>query len=140
MGFQSVTLLGNIGTVKTNTLPSGDKVVNFTVAINTSWTGNDGQKHDKTTWWSCAWFGQRAEKTAQYIEVGREYLVIGTPEDAETYVDRDGNTRVKNKVRVTDFQFTQGKGRGEDQGSGQASSNRQQAPAVAELRDEDIPF
>jgi single-strand DNA-binding protein len=49
--YQNLTLIGNLGTDPTmRYTPSGVAVADFTLAVNRSWTGQDGQQQNKTTW------------------------------------------------------------------------------------------
>ncbi|MYC96178.1 MAG: single-stranded DNA-binding protein [Caldilineaceae bacterium SB0661_bin_32] len=47
--YQQITLVGNLGNdPKMQYAPSGDPVTRFSVATSRSWTGQDGQRQEKT--------------------------------------------------------------------------------------------
>ena len=49
--YQQITLIANLGRdPEMRYTPSGVAVTSFSVAVNRSWTGQDGQRQDKTTW------------------------------------------------------------------------------------------
>jgi len=57
--------------------PSGQPVVNLSVATSRKWTGSDGQQHNETVWWRVTVWGKQAEVCNQYLSKGRAVLVEG---------------------------------------------------------------
>ena len=147
--FQQLMLIGNLGSdPEMRYTPNGTPVTNFRMAVNKSWTGQDGQRHDKTTWFRVAVWGRQAESTAQYLAKGRQVMVIGEIDEPSTWTDRDGNTRASLEVRAFTVKFIGGRGdavAGSGYGSDQmgAAGGGDQTSAVGggdTVSDEDIPF
>ena len=140
--YQQITLVGNLGN-DTEMLytTSGVPVDSFSLAVSSSWVGQDGQRQEKTTWFRVTAWRKLAETVSQYLSKGRQVLVIGEIEEARTYTDRDGNTRAALEVTAQTVRFI-GQ-RGDAGGSQEMGSNYSGAPAAAsnqEVQDEDIPF
>jgi single-strand DNA-binding protein len=94
-----VTLIGNLGgdpsLVYTN---SGAAVANFSIAINTSYTGKDGNKVDKPPYWFdvVAW-RQLAENVAESLTQGDRVIVSGKLEVSK-WETEDGQKRSAVKI------------------------------------------
>ena len=64
--YQQITLIGNLGRdPEMRYTPSGVAVTSFSVAVNRSWTGQDGQRQDKTTWFRVSAWRRQAETCNQ---------------------------------------------------------------------------
>ena len=49
--YQQITIVGNLGQdPEMRYTASGVPVTSFSVAVSKRWTGQDGQKQEKTTW------------------------------------------------------------------------------------------
>lgn len=48
------------------TLPSGDEVVNLSLATKESWEGTGGQPMENTQWHRLVFYGQRAQRASSY--------------------------------------------------------------------------
>lgn len=108
--YQQITLLGNVGNQpELRYTPSGVAVCSFSLAVNRSWTGQDGQRQDKTTWFRVSVWQKQAEAVAEYLAKGRQVLVVGEMEDARAYTDKDGNARASLEVRANTVRFLGGK-------------------------------
>lgn len=147
--YQQITLVGNLGNdPEMRYTPSGVPVASFSLAVNRSWTGQDGQRQDKTTWFRISVWNKQAEIVSQYLTKGRQVLVVGEMEEARAFTDRDGNLRASLEVRANSVRFLGQRGdnmSGDSGGSfGNSSSNYSSSPASssqgADIQDEDIPF
>lgn len=78
------TFAGNVGRADLRSTPSGQMVLNFSVAVRTGW----GDK-EKTLWVACALWGERAEKLAPYVVKGTRLTVSGDV-DVRQYEAKDG--------------------------------------------------
>ena len=135
--YQQITLIGNLGNKpEMRYTPSGTAVVNFSLAVNRKWTGNDGQQQEKTTWFRITAWERRAEVVSQYLDKGRRVLVVGEVTEARPYTDRDGNQRASIEVHAFDIKFLDGRGQEQDGGTNGTTGAGQ--PAEAEPAD--IPF
>ena len=127
--------------------PSGVAVTNFSVATSRSWTGQDGQRQEKTVWFRVAAWDRLAETSNQYLTKGQRVLVVGEMEEPSTWTDREGNTRASLEVRARTVRFLNTRAENEALASGMGQSGGQDAPMgdgpdgdPAPGGEEDIPF
>ena len=151
-GFNKVVLMGNLTRdPETRTTPSGQSVTSFSLAVNRSWRGADGQQQEAVSYIDCTAWGKAGEIIAQYMSKGRALLVSGRL-DQRSWDDKDsGQKRSKVEVVVEDFNFVDGgqggsnnDGGSTSRASSSASSSKKSAPA-ADVDDQpidlsDIPF
>lgn len=150
-GFNKVTLMGNLTRdPETRTTPGGQSVTSFSLAVNRSWRGADGQQQESVSYIDCTAWGKAGEIITQYMSKGRALLVHGRL-DQRTWDDKEsGQKRSKVEVVVEDFNFVDGGQGGGDGGSAprqssNASTSKKPAPAAADADDQpidlsDIPF
>ncbi|MCY4092527.1 MAG: single-stranded DNA-binding protein, partial [Caldilineaceae bacterium] len=93
--------------------PGGTPVTNFSVATSRSWTGQDGQRQDRTVWFRVAAWERLAETCNQYLTKGQRVLVVGEMEEPTTWTDREGNTRASLEVRARTVRFLNTRAEGE---------------------------
>ena len=134
--FQKLILVGNLGRdPELRFTPQGRAVTNFSVATNESWTGQDGQKNERTTWFRVSVWGKSAEACAQYLSKGRQVLVEGRLNiDSETggpriWTSQDGAPRASFEVTAFNVKFL---------GNGGAAAPVEADTELSE--DTDIPF
>jgi len=112
--YQQITLIGNLGRdPEMRYTPSGTPVTSFNVAVNRSWTGQDGQRQDKTTWFRISAWQRLAETCNQFLTKGQRVLVVGEVEEPSTWTDREGNTRASLEVRARTVRFLNTRAEGE---------------------------
>jgi single-strand DNA-binding protein len=165
-----VILVGNLGRdPEVRTLPSGDRVVSFSLATTESWRDkNTGERKDRTEWHNISIFNENLGKIAeQYCRKGSKIYLEGQLATRE-YTDKDGNQR-----KVTDIVLQRFRGEltlldskggrdgdydsqsfgGRDSGGSfgrsspmeRSGAERRQAPSsgggrLSEQLDDDIPF
>ena len=146
-GFNKVILMGNLTRdPETKTTPSGQNVTNFSLAVNRTWKGADGNQQESVSYINCVAWGKPGEIIAQYVQKGSPLLVSGRL-DQRSWDDKEtGQKRSTVEVNVEDFNFIGSGGQGSSGGDGnnQSSSQSQAAPA-ADIDDRpidlsDIPF
>src|SRR5690348_11690183 len=109
--YQQIMLIGNLGNdPEMRYTPSGVPVASFSLAVNRTWTGQDGQRQDKTTWFRVTTWRKQAEIVSQYLTKGSKVMVIGEIEEARPYTDRDGNQRASLEVTAQTVKFLSGRG------------------------------
>jgi single-strand DNA-binding protein len=124
--FNKVILLGNLtrdpqlSYLPTNQTP----VVDFGMAMNRKWTGQDGSQREETCFVDCRCFGRQAETINKYCSKGSPLLVEGRL-TFDTWQAQDGSKRSKHRVTVMNFQFIGGGQRAG--GGGQEGYGGQQA-------------
>jgi single-strand DNA-binding protein len=128
---QQVTVVGNLGQDATmEYTPSGVPYTRLSVAVNESWTGADGVKHDKTTWWRATCWRKLAEIAGQYCTKGKLVLITANKIESKHYVDKNGEVRNTLECTVETLRLLGSKQDGP--GTPVDSGN--------EVREEDIPF
>lgn len=120
---------------------SGVSVCRFSIAVNRSYTGSDGER--KTDFFNCvAWRGL-GENVARYAKKGNKVAVNGSLEQ-RTYEDTQGVKRTVFDVIAQDVEFLTPKGSGNQDGEYDApapsSGERKRASLQAFDDDADIPF
>ncbi len=116
--FNKILLIGNLTRdPQLSYLPSETAVVDFGLAVNRRWTGQDGQSKEETCFVDCRAFGRAAENINKYLSKGRQLFVEGRL-TFNSWTAQDGTKRSKHRVTVENFQFL---GRASDAPSGAAS-------------------
>ena len=138
--YNKVILLGNLTRdPQLSYTPSQTAVVDFGLATNRRWTGQDGSQREETCFVDCRAFGKRAENINKYCTKGRPLLVEGRL-TFESWQSQDGSRRSRLRVTVENFQFVsagqQGGGGSPDvnQGVPESGSEGPLGPS------DDIPF
>ena len=130
-GFNKVILMGNLTRdPETRTTPNGQTVTNFSLAVNRTWKGADGQQNEDVSYIDCVAWGKLGEIIAQYLGKGRAVLVSGRL-DQRSWDDKEsGQKRSKIEVVVEDFNFVgDGAGGGSEGGAGAPRSSSSSKPA-----------
>ena len=146
--YQQITLIGNLGRdPEMKYTPSGAPFTNFSVATSRSWTGEDGQRQEKTVWFRVTAWQRLAETCNQYLAKGRRVLVVGEMEEPYVWTDDSGTSRAILKVRARNVHFlsTRAEADAQDAGTGQhggqpASNGGGPGPEAEKSDEEDIPF
>ena len=128
--FNRVLLLGNLTRdPQLSYLPSQTAVVEFGLAVNRRWTGQDGSQKEETCFVDCRAFGRNAENINKYCKKGRPLFIEGRL-TYDTWTAQDGTRRSKHRVTVMGFQFIGGPG-GPGRAEGVAA---EPAPASGDAR------
>ncbi len=129
-GFNKVILMGNLTRdPEVRTTPNGQSVANFSLAVNRSWKGADGNQQEAVSYIDCVAWGRIGEVIAQYMQKGRPILVSGRLDQRSW--DQEGQKRSKVEVVVEDFNFVGG-GSGGNSGGGDYESNNFNSPSPKE--------
>ncbi len=103
--FQQTIIVGNVGRdPELRFTPGGSAVCDFSVAVNRTWTGADGQQQEKVTWFKVTCWNKLAEVVNQYVTKGRQVLVTGDV-DASAWTDKEGNARATLELNARDVKF-----------------------------------
>ena len=103
---------------------SGSPVCNLSVATDESYTGQDGNKVEKTEWHRITAFQRVAENCANYLTKGSLIYVEGSL-TTRKWQDQQGQDRYTTEIKAQRVQFLDRKGEG--QGDTQQSPSRQQS-------------
>ncbi len=104
--FNKVILMGNLTRdPELRQTQSGASVLGAGLAVNESYTAQDGSKRDNTTFVEVSAFGKTAEVIAKYFRKGDPILIDGRLRQ-ESWTDKQsGQARSKIVVVVERFEF-----------------------------------
>lgn len=151
--FNQVTLMGNLTRdPELRTTPNGQNVCSFSLALNRSYKGADGNWQEATDYIDVVAWGPLGERVAQYLSKGRPALVSGRLQSRSW--EQDGQKRSKVEVVALDVTFLGGPGGGGAPGDGGGaaapapvakSSKKDEDVVIEDIGDEpinldDIPF
>ena len=133
-------------------IPSGQNVCSFSLALNRSYKGSDGEWQEAVDYVDVVAWGPLGERVAQYVTKGRPVLVSGRLQSRQW--EQDGQKRNKLEVIAQDVTFLGGRNDGGEAGGSYESSSapKSSGPAkksedvvVEDIGDEpinldDIPF
>jgi single-strand DNA-binding protein len=109
--FNQVTLMGNLTRdPELRTTPNGTSVCSFSLALNRSYKGADGNWTEATDYVDIVAWGPLGERVAQYLTKGRPALVSGRLQSRNW--EQDGQKRSKVEVVANDVTFLGGPGGG----------------------------
>ncbi len=132
--FNRITIVGNLGRdPETRDLPSGDTLVEISVATTERRRGADGQTSELTTWFRVSLFGKLGETAMQYLRKG-SYVYVDGSLTTRDYTDRDGQPRHVLEVRAREMRMLD---RRED---AQAVAPAESPRALVAAGSPDLPF
>jgi single-strand DNA-binding protein len=107
--FNQVTLMGNLTRdPEPRTIPSGQSVCSFSLALNRSYKNADGEWQETTDYVDVTAWGALGERVAQYVTKGRPVLVSGRLQSRSW--EQDGQKRSKVEVVAQDVTFLGSRG------------------------------
>ncbi|MDQ3123583.1 MAG: single-stranded DNA-binding protein [bacterium] len=120
--FNQVILMGNLTRdPELRTIPSGQSVCSFSLALNRSYKGADGNWQEATDYIDIVAWGPLGERVAQYLSKGRPCLVNGRLQSSSW--EKDGQKRSKVEVNAQDVTFLGGRDGGGENGGSSAPAN-----------------
>ena len=109
--FNQVILMGNLTRdPELRQTPNGQSVCSFSLALNRSYKGADGNWTEATVYIDIVAWGPLGERVAQYLSKGRPCLVNGRMQSRSW--EQDGQKRSKVEVVAQDVTFLGGAGGG----------------------------
>jgi single-strand DNA-binding protein len=137
--FNQVVLMGNLTRdPELRQTPNGQNVCSFSLALNRSYKGADGNWQEATDYIDVVAWGPLGERVAQYLSKGRPCLVNGRLQSRSW--ESDGQKRSKVEVVAQDVTFLGGAGGGSEGGNGggsyQGSSSGSSKPAPSKKKDD----
>ena len=151
-GVNKVILIGNLGKdPEVRATTTGQRVANFSLATSRSWTGQDGQRQEKTEWHSIVVWGKLAEICEKYLQKGKQVYIEGRIE-TRSWQDKEGQTKYKTEI-ICEQMTMLGRAGGEKNGGddksgseggydaprGSAPKDESYEPA-GNVPDDDLPF
>lgn len=130
VSYNRILLMGNLTRdPELRYIPSGTAVANFGLAVNRTYTTQDGEKKEEVCFVDIDVWGKTAENCANYLKKGRLVFIEGTLQ-FRTWETEDGQKRSKHSVRALNIQFLGGR---RDEGGPDVEGMTEEA-------DNDIPF
>ncbi len=83
--------------------PNGKPVCSFSVATNEKYT-KGGESREETTWFKVIVWGKLAEICNQYLDKGRQVLVVGSPRLRE-WEGSDGTKHTSLEINAREVKF-----------------------------------
>ncbi len=116
--FNQVILMGNLTRdPELRQTPNGQNVCSFSLALNRSYKGSDGEWTEATDYVDVVAWGPLGERVSQYLSKGRPCLVNGRLQSRSW--EQDGQKRNKVEVVAQDVTFLGGPGGSNGSGSGE---------------------
>jgi len=137
-GLNKVQIIGNLGRdPEMRFTQDGTPVTNFSVAVNDSWQGRDGEQRERTEWFRIVAWRRLAEITNEYLRQGSRVYVEGRLETRE-WQDREGNDRTTTELIARDLLMLGGR---DNEGSEQIQPENDERPVNDdEITADDLPF
>jgi single-strand DNA-binding protein len=121
-----VILVGNVGRdPETRYMPSGDAMVNLSLATTDQWKDKNGEKQEKTEWHRIVIFGKTAEIAGQYLRKGSQIYIEGRLQTRK-WTDKEGQERYTTEIVADRMQML-----GSRSAGGDAPMDREPAPSAA---------
>jgi single-strand DNA-binding protein len=137
--FNQVVLMGNLTRdPELRQTPNGQNVCSFSLALNRSYKGADGNWQEATDYIDVVAWGPLGERVAQYLSKGRPCLVNGRLQSRSW--EQEGQKRSKVEVVAQDVTFLGGgNGQGGEGGGYQAGGSDSSAPSKPATKKKDDP-
>ena len=143
MSVNKVILLGRVGAdPEVKVMPSGNAVVNISIATNKKFKNKEsGTYEDKTEWHRVVFFNKSAETIGQYVKKGQQLYSEGRLQTRK-YQDKDGIEKYSTDIISDNFTFIGSKS---DSGDSSQYNNQSQGSddfnqSSAAQHDDDVPF
>ncbi|MCA9318632.1 single-stranded DNA-binding protein [Candidatus Saccharibacteria bacterium] len=134
--FNQVILMGNLTRdPELRQTPNGQNVCSFSLALNRSYKGSDGNWQEATDYIDVVAWGPLGERVAQYLSKGRPCLVNGRLQSRSW--EQEGQKRSKVEVVASDVTFL-GAGQGGDGGSYSGGSSSPASPKPSAKKKDDV--
>lgn len=126
-----VILVGNLGRdPEVRRMPSGDAMVNLSIATTDTWKDKGGERQEKTEWHRVVMFGRVAEVAGEYLKKGSQAYFEGRLQTRK-WTDKEGQDKYTTEVVADRMQMlgsrsgSGGGGGGESQSSVKSSGSNE---------------
>ena len=122
-GFSKAIITGNLTRdPELRTTTSGNSVCSFSVAVNRTYKGADGENKEDVSYIDCVAWGKLGEVISNYAKKGSGVLVSGRLSQ-RSFEGKDGVKRSRTEVVAEDFNFIGANPASRDGGSSSYSSS-----------------
>lgn len=105
-----VILIGNIGKdPEIRYMPSGDAMVNLTLATTDNWKDKNGEKQERTEWHRVVIFGKLAEIAGEYLKKGSQVYFEGSLKTRK-WTNKEGQDQYTTEIVADKMQMLGGRG------------------------------
>jgi single-strand DNA-binding protein len=123
-------------------LPTGDAVVNISIAVSEKWKDKQGQKQEKTEWIRCTAFKRQAEVIGEYLKKGSLVHITGKF-TTRKWDNKEGVTQYSTEIVIQGMQMLDS--RSDNQGGQSSAPSQEPEPQVQKVdnsfdEEDDIPF
>lgn len=133
--FNQVILMGNLTRdPEVRQTPNGQSVCSFSLALNRSYKGSDGNWQEATDYIDIVAWGPLGERVAQYVTKGRPVLVNGRIQSRSW--EQEGQKRSKVEVVAQDVTFLGGRNEGGDAPTASSPTTGSTKPAPAKKKED----
>lgn len=149
MYLNKVYLYGNLTRdPELRSLPTGNKVTQFSLATNRVYKDQQGNKKEQTEFHNIVVFGRQAETSAQYLKKGQGVMIEGRIQTRSWDDKTTGEKKYRTEIVADAVQFGPKSG-GQPMGAqSQESSPKEESPTALDTIDygdsdinvDDIPF
>ena len=137
-GFSKAIITGNLTRdPELRTTTSGTNVCSFSVAVNRTFKGADGENKEDVSYIDCVAWGKLGEVISNYAKKGSSVLVSGRLSQ-RSFEGKDGVKRSRTEVVAEDFNFIGSNPASRDGGSYSPSSSSSEADTSVDIPT-DIP-
>lgn len=134
LGYSKIQIMGNVGGVpETKFLPSGESVVNFSVAVNRRFKDREGAQKTATDWYRICAFNSIGENCAKFLTRGSGVFVEGRLQ-VRTFAGKGGAPQVSVDIIPTTLRFLGTGGKPDQQDAPRPG------PPQTHDADDDVPF
>jgi single-strand DNA-binding protein len=138
-----VILVGNLGRdPEVRYMPSGDAMVNLSIATAENWKDKNGDRQEKTEWHRVVMFGRLAEIAGEYLKKGSQAYIEGRLQTRK-WTDKEGQEKYTTEIVADRMQMLGGRSgsSGGSGGGGNSGDNSAESfsGGIDDLED-DIPF
>jgi single-strand DNA-binding protein len=131
--LNKVLLIGNLTRdPEIRYIPSGTAVADIGVAVSRKWTGQDGQKHEETTFVDVTIWARSAELAGEYLHKGDPIFIEGRLQ-LDQWQDKEGQKRSRMRVVSERWQFLPRGGAGGGRGGASAATAEDRPPPPEEF-------
>ncbi|GAC1387833.1 MAG: single-stranded DNA-binding protein [Candidatus Saccharimonadales bacterium] len=135
--FNQVILMGNLTRdPELRQTPNGQNVCSFSLALNRSYKGSDGNWQEATDYIDIVAWGPLGERVSQYLTKGRPCLINGRLQSRSW--EQDGQKRSKVEVVAQDVTFLGGNQSGDATSSQSGGEYDQTAKPKGKPKKDDV--
>jgi single-strand DNA-binding protein len=113
-------IIGHVGKDPVTRSANGRDVTNFSVAVTKKWKSQNGEKQEKTTWFSVSCWGNLSKIASDWVKKGSQIYVEGEISINE-YTNEAGESKASLVLTASNIELLGGKSEG--------GQSQQQSPA-----------